>query len=172
MGLQQEKYKFVMPDQYDSSASEDNRRGSSGEESREDAPPAARPTRRAQLADPVMRKKIMDRRRRRRERTARCYEALEMRESLLERKARGVQLMPNNETRFQLDYKDYLLLEFAENGDLEKFIIKMNERNLMVPNRVLWSFWLCCEFDYPLGLEDLCLFALFFLSLEYLLLHY
>ncbi|KAK7751341.1 hypothetical protein SLS62_006747 [Diatrype stigma] len=135
VGLQQEKYKFVMPDQYDSSAAEGS---SSGEESRDDAPPPPGPTRRAQLADPVMRKKILDRRKRRREQTARCNEALEIRDSLLEQRARGVELMAGNVARFQLDYKDYLLLEFAENGDLEKFIIKMNERDLMAPNRVLY----------------------------------
>ncbi|KAI1636932.1 hypothetical protein F4809DRAFT_661876 [Biscogniauxia mediterranea] len=44
---------------------------------------------------------------------------------------------------WELDYKDYLLLEFAENGDLANFIYKTNEMGEKVPNRVLWSFWLC-----------------------------
>ncbi|KAI1485159.1 kinase-like domain-containing protein [Biscogniauxia mediterranea] len=44
---------------------------------------------------------------------------------------------------WELDYKDYLLLEFAENGDLANFIYKTNEMREKVPNRVLWSFWLC-----------------------------
>ncbi|KAI0600485.1 hypothetical protein F4775DRAFT_67015 [Biscogniauxia sp. FL1348] len=45
--------------------------------------------------------------------------------------------------QWELDYKDYLLLEFAENGDLANFIYKINETRQRVPNRVLWSFWLC-----------------------------
>ncbi|KAI1106785.1 kinase-like protein [Jackrogersella minutella] len=45
--------------------------------------------------------------------------------------------------QFDLLHKDYLLLEFMENGDLAHFIYKLNELNEVVPNRVLWSFWLC-----------------------------
>ncbi|KAI0007849.1 kinase-like domain-containing protein [Xylariaceae sp. FL0662B] len=43
--------------------------------------------------------------------------------------------------------KDYLLLEFAENGDLETLIKKVTALTggeaVMFPNRALWALWLC-----------------------------
>ncbi|KAI0964784.1 kinase-like domain-containing protein [Xylaria arbuscula] len=50
---------------------------------------------------------------------------------------------PNPDPMWQADRKEHLLLEFAENGDLEKLIIRLNQDNEDVPNRVLWGFWLC-----------------------------
>ncbi|KAI1290490.1 kinase-like domain-containing protein [Xylaria venustula] len=50
---------------------------------------------------------------------------------------------PNPDPRWQADRKEFLLLEFVENGDLEKLIIRLNQDNEEVPNRVLWGFWLC-----------------------------
>ncbi|KAI1812877.1 kinase-like domain-containing protein [Poronia punctata] len=40
-------------------------------------------------------------------------------------------------------HRDYLLLEFCENGDLEGLIGRLGEAEEMAPNRVLWAFWLC-----------------------------
>jgi hypothetical protein len=41
--------------------------------------------------------------------------------------------------------KDYLILEFVENGDLSNLIGKVVEERRRIPNRILWRFWLCCE---------------------------
>ncbi|KAI1305712.1 kinase-like domain-containing protein [Xylaria venustula] len=41
------------------------------------------------------------------------------------------------------DRKDFMLLEFCPNGDLEKLLLKVRDRGEWIPNRVLWSFWLC-----------------------------
>jgi hypothetical protein len=41
-----------------------------------------------------------------------------------------------------------LILEMLENGDLSDFIIKVLDHNEDVPNRILWSFFLCRMFDY------------------------
>ncbi len=39
--------------------------------------------------------------------------------------------------------KDYIVLEYLQNGDLKNMITKIfNDRGL-IPDRVLWSFWLC-----------------------------
>lgn len=39
--------------------------------------------------------------------------------------------------------KDFIVLEFAQNGDLRNLIAKVNEMGNRLPTRVLWSFWLC-----------------------------
>ncbi|KAK9771651.1 putative Protein kinase domain-containing protein [Seiridium cardinale] len=39
--------------------------------------------------------------------------------------------------------REYLLLEYMENGTLEDFIWRLNELDQKCPNRVLWSFWVC-----------------------------
>lgn len=43
---------------------------------------------------------------------------------------------------------DYVILEFVENGDLAHLIQRIEkakgDKTKRVPNRVLWSFWLCC----------------------------
>ncbi|KAK6073202.1 hypothetical protein SCUP234_08800 [Seiridium cupressi] len=42
------------------------------------------------------------------------------------------------------DRKDYILLEFMENGCLAGLINKLAEDpNSSIPNRILWAFWLC-----------------------------
>ncbi|KAI0012180.1 kinase-like domain-containing protein [Xylariaceae sp. FL0662B] len=41
------------------------------------------------------------------------------------------------------DAKDFIITELFQNGTLRDMILKINERNLRWPNRVLWSFWLC-----------------------------
>ncbi|KAI1325851.1 kinase-like domain-containing protein [Xylariaceae sp. FL0255] len=50
----------------------------------------------------------------------------------------------SQDPRWQIDRKDFLLLEWVENGDLYNLISRLNERNVtQIPNRVLWGFWLC-----------------------------
>ncbi|KAI1503527.1 kinase-like protein [Biscogniauxia marginata] len=56
---------------------------------------------------------------------------------------RGSPASRNDNDMWQLDYRDYLLLEFVENGDLANLIWRIGEQKERVPNRVLWSFWLC-----------------------------
>lgn len=43
--------------------------------------------------------------------------------------------------------RDYLLLEYMENGDLQQLIWRLNEQKQTCPNRVLWSFWVCCKLN-------------------------
>ncbi|KAI0159848.1 kinase-like domain-containing protein [Xylariaceae sp. FL1272] len=50
---------------------------------------------------------------------------------------------PNRDPMWDYDRKDLLVLEYCENGDLQNLIYRLNEQNEDVPNRVLWSFWLC-----------------------------
>lgn len=47
--------------------------------------------------------------------------------------------------------KDYLLLEYLENGSLASLIIRLSaERGQHIPNHVLWAFWLCCKWVLPM----------------------
>ncbi|RYO88907.1 hypothetical protein DL762_003487 [Monosporascus cannonballus] len=41
------------------------------------------------------------------------------------------------------DEKDFIMLEYLENGDLRNLIAKVRNVGAEFPNRVLWSFWLC-----------------------------
>ncbi|RYP91544.1 hypothetical protein DL770_002324 [Monosporascus sp. CRB-9-2] len=41
------------------------------------------------------------------------------------------------------DEKDFIVLEYLENGDLRNLIAKVRNMGAEFPNRVLWSFWLC-----------------------------
>ncbi|KAJ3558723.1 hypothetical protein NPX13_g9655 [Xylaria arbuscula] len=61
----------------------------------------------------------------------------------LTRRRRREMLNPNPDPRFQVDRKDFLLLEFIENGDLEGFLKRVDLQEKDIPNRVLWAFWLC-----------------------------
>ncbi|KAI0145056.1 hypothetical protein GGR57DRAFT_507226 [Xylariaceae sp. FL1272] len=45
--------------------------------------------------------------------------------------------------RYQMDRRDFILLEYCELGDLHSCIIKVILNGETIPNRVLWSFWLC-----------------------------
>ena len=43
---------------------------------------------------------------------------------------------------------DFVVFEYLENGDLASLIEKMTAArgaSYQIPNRVLWSFWLCCK---------------------------
>ncbi|KAI0006764.1 hypothetical protein F4779DRAFT_547416 [Xylariaceae sp. FL0662B] len=41
------------------------------------------------------------------------------------------------------DEQDFIITELFENGTLKDLIVRVSERGLRWPNRVLWSFWLC-----------------------------
>ncbi|RYP55996.1 hypothetical protein DL769_009996 [Monosporascus sp. CRB-8-3] len=41
------------------------------------------------------------------------------------------------------DDHDYILLEYMKNGDMANMLYRLNEQDERVPNRVLWSFFLC-----------------------------
>ncbi|RYP36104.1 hypothetical protein DL766_002153 [Monosporascus sp. MC13-8B] len=129
----QQPYRFAKPELIDSSSEGEL----SGDESPADEPPNKR--------DAETERKIEERERR------------------LERRrkagAKGKSIAGgDDDDEWQLDHKDHLLLEFVENGDLSNFIMKLNEKNLVVPNRVLWSFWLCLvracvAMEYPRSKE-------------------
>lgn len=45
---------------------------------------------------------------------------------------------------------DFIIQEYLENGDLAHLIYKLEaggRAGTRIPNRVLWSFWLCCKFE-------------------------
>lgn len=49
--------------------------------------------------------------------------------------------------------KAYMFLEFLENGSLAALIRKLNAyedegEEIRIPNRVLWSFWLCSKWEH------------------------
>ncbi|KAI0512531.1 kinase-like domain-containing protein [Xylaria bambusicola] len=50
---------------------------------------------------------------------------------------------PYADPALQVNRKDFLLLEFVENGDLETLLARVNQQGTIIPNRVLWGFWLC-----------------------------
>ncbi|RYP53711.1 hypothetical protein DL768_001311 [Monosporascus sp. mg162] len=152
----QEPYKFAKPELIDSSSEGEL----SGDESPADEPPRkVQRTRRVRLADKEEASRMRKRRREMARRDAEMEAKIEERERRLERRrkagGKGKSIGGgDDDDEWQLDPKDYLLLEFVENGDLSNFIMKLNEKNLRVPNRVLWSFWLrlvraCVAMEYP-----------------------
>lgn len=61
---------------------------------------------------------------------------------------------PHVDAEWDLWHKDYIFFDFMENGDLEHLIYRLVETETDVPNRVLWSFWLCLiksciSLEYP-----------------------
>lgn len=50
-----------------------------------------------------------------------------------------------NEDNTDDNQKDYIVLEFARNGDLKDLIAKLHEAGGRIPRRVLWSWWICCK---------------------------
>ncbi|KAI1381664.1 kinase-like protein [Hypoxylon crocopeplum] len=74
----------------------------------------------------------------------------ELRQRMIEQlDAQGSRLIPVGDitaedlVRNQVDRKDFILLEYMQHGDMAHFIYKLNDLDRNVPNRVLWSFWLC-----------------------------
>ncbi|KAI1083986.1 kinase-like protein [Whalleya microplaca] len=133
-------YAFEEPRLWDSSAEED----SSGDESVADERPP----------EPKTRRWLWDNERETIDKRSRDYttrfDATMKRindrdDRLYERDERRAKGLPDKEddAEWDLDHKDYLLLEFVENGDLTRLICKLNDMKENIPNRVLWSFWLC-----------------------------
>ncbi|KAI1388252.1 kinase-like protein [Hypoxylon trugodes] len=128
---------------------------SSGEESRDDDPPPKKPTRRERIEGDIdgVRHKI----RTHMARVADQRKWYRRREKRLERaRVQAAKGEPPdfNPEGWDLGRKDYMLLEFAPNGDLEHFIYRLNDSGEKVPNRVLWSFWqclvkACVAMEYP-----------------------
>ncbi|KAI5924783.1 kinase-like protein [Camillea tinctor] len=124
---------------------------SSGEESRGEEPKKKRKTRRQMILEDTQQMRI--KRQAQQDRAVRWQHRWDERKRRLEARekrwaaqaAKGQPRTRNDreDREWQLDNRDFLLLEFAEHGDLANFIYKCNELNEMVPNRVLWSFWLC-----------------------------
>ncbi|KAI2606669.1 kinase-like domain-containing protein [Hypoxylon sp. NC1633] len=44
---------------------------------------------------------------------------------------------------YDSNHRDYIFLPYMQNGALSRLIMRMNEKGVNIPNRVLWSFWLC-----------------------------
>ncbi|KAI0459955.1 kinase-like domain-containing protein [Xylaria acuta] len=139
--LPQRPFAWEYPDEDDSSDPGE----SSGEESRDDAPgpEAQRGPRRPR--NPAERNALMLKIQRATTRWDAQYDRIELRElAIAERQAQGVS-PPREEDDPLLEERraDFLILEFCENGDLENLLYRINEANTVVPNRVLWGFWLC-----------------------------
>ncbi|OTA88769.1 hypothetical protein M434DRAFT_374553 [Hypoxylon sp. CO27-5] len=136
------KFRFELPDFLDSS-SEDSQ--SSGEESRDDeAPSPPVPTRRWRMThEPEY---MADKADRHRDRINRIEERNAEREGMLiiaeEDAAEGLELKFDPKD-WDADHRDYMVLEFMEHGDLAHLLFKIIESGEVVPNRILWNFWLC-----------------------------
>lgn len=40
-----------------------------------------------------------------------------------------------------------VVIEYLENGDLARLYKRLVNRDQLLPNRVIWSFFLCCEYN-------------------------
>ncbi|KAI0534278.1 kinase-like domain-containing protein [Xylaria digitata] len=121
----------------DSSSSESE----SGDESYDDQPSQkvmtnARRTRRQQIArNPA---EFQNKMRRHNRRFKRLTDLQEEREAHMNDR--------NPDPKWQVDRKDFLLLEFMENGDLQNLIIRLNDDGKEIPNRVTRA---CLGMQYP-----------------------
>ncbi|KAH9892070.1 protein kinase-like protein [Xylariomycetidae sp. FL2044] len=141
-----EKFFFGDMDEEDSSGDSDD---SSGDESVDDLDEPPRKRTRREITEQVpqaLQMKMHVRRIHIQDRHA----LQEQREAamgyVLANQHRGADWVSNQVSRLghlQIPWQDYILLEFCEGGDLENLLIKINEMDQKVPNRVLWSFWLC-----------------------------
>lgn len=41
------------------------------------------------------------------------------------------------------------VMEYLENGELNRVFSRLTKREVLLPNRVLWSFFLCCKCQIP-----------------------
>ncbi|KAI1753578.1 kinase-like domain-containing protein [Xylaria castorea] len=137
----QRPFAWDYPDEDDSSDPEEE---SSGEESRDDGPGpdvprTRRPMNRAERTA-ATRKRIRHERR-----MAGAYTNIRNRQTDITRRRRRGIPPPDEEDDPELEEnrKDFILLEFCENGDLEHLIYRLGEVDAIIPNRILWGFWLC-----------------------------
>lgn len=149
------KFEFGEAD-YDKDSSEDESSGTDSE--REKRPPKRKPTRRELNAHPEIlqhRREVKRLRRqaakdRHKEWTTKLQR---IRDSRRDRYIDGESLPPLSEEDpgddMDLRRLDYLLLEYMENGDLSKFLLRLQESGRRpIPNRVLWAFWLCRMYSH------------------------
>ncbi|KAI0392615.1 kinase-like domain-containing protein [Xylariaceae sp. FL0594] len=140
-----EKFEFSLLRVDDSSDSHT----SSGEESRDDAPPPPPPRRRGRG------RRIPERSRVHLEAnipalnakgatfTDRYNDAARRHNQRVLRLRNAMNASRAETRKWQLDYKDYLILECCESGELMGLIARVHQNGGRFPNRVLWSFWLC-----------------------------
>lgn len=136
------RYRYNMPDPFDSS---DDGASSSGSESREDERVDQDPWRRTRRWQMQFTPHMVNAKHRRHvERLRTMSELWRQRNEA----AKDLEDMPESDPRYDLwdfGHKDFLLLEFMENGDLGGLLAKIagQKDQVRIPNRVLWSFWLC-----------------------------
>ncbi|KAI3321904.1 kinase-like domain-containing protein [Xylariaceae sp. AK1471] len=148
----QRKFKFDLPPNDSSSEGE-----SSGDESRDDNPGIRRANNSGGIETRTRREIIQSDRTAANAKTNRYNDRItaaerrradrqERKEKFVEAAQRGGR--PSRASRiltkwWDLERKDFLLLEFCEFGDLEHLLYRLNEEAAIVPNRILWAFWLC-----------------------------
>ncbi|OTA99631.1 hypothetical protein M426DRAFT_16233 [Hypoxylon sp. CI-4A] len=71
-------------------------------------------------------------------------------QAALDKETRQAFIGQNNQKLPLDDWTDFIILEYLESGDLKSLIYKLASRGRMrmglrvhIPNRILWSFWLC-----------------------------
>ncbi|KAI0846554.1 kinase-like protein [Daldinia vernicosa] len=137
------KTKFVFPEvpRYDSSDEGE----SSGDESRSDEPAQGVPTRRWRMENEPeqMLEKIRLHEERLAARRAELSTWAKTFKTVSTLISRGEEVDPQLIRSWDLEYKDFLLLEFMQLGDLAHAISKIHGMDGNIPNRVLWSFWHC-----------------------------
>ncbi|KAI1655724.1 kinase-like protein [Daldinia decipiens] len=147
------KGKFEFPEIYRFDSSSEGE--SSGEESPSDTPPE-RPTRRWRMENEP--EQMLEKYRLHEERRAKRRRELETWDHnfkvVSQALAQGKKVYPEFIRSWNLDYKDFLLLEFMQLGDLAHAISKIHRMCDTIPNRVLWSFWhclvkACIAMEYP-----------------------
>lgn len=42
-------------------------------------------------------------------------------------------------------------MEYMENGTMTRLVQRLEDKDVHLPNRVLWSFFLCCKFSAKTG---------------------
>ncbi|KAK6955415.1 hypothetical protein Daesc_003052 [Daldinia eschscholtzii] len=150
----QNKFPFRRIDRHDSSSGEDD--GSSGEESRSDTEAPEPPSRRWQLENEPER--MLEKRTAHEERIQIRRREIglwdENARAIAKARSKGQSVDPTILEEWDIDHKDYLLLEFMELGDLAHVITKITRLNDWPPNRVFWSFWnclvkACIAMEYP-----------------------
>ncbi|KAK7932589.1 hypothetical protein PG985_003301 [Apiospora marii] len=62
---------------------------------------------------------------------------------------------PNNpDAGLEINRRDFIFMEYLPFGDLEQVIFRIvnDDANVLIPNEILWSFWLCTGLD--IGAHD------------------
>ncbi|KAI0805777.1 hypothetical protein GGR55DRAFT_255607 [Xylaria sp. FL0064] len=136
-----EKFAFEVVPADDS----DEPRESSGEESRDDRPSAEAKEKKTRRE--IRRANGLEMLRKRNSHKARIIASKAARQERNKRvrraKGQGFRGQGPIGDPWELNRRDFLMLEYCRYGDLESLIRRVSDRNMVFPNRVLWSFWLC-----------------------------